>query len=168
MATVAQTIAKMEGLIGTLTDTEGSPDQGVAAWLEGAKSIMRQKDIREKEDWDFIGSSADLDESEDTIEASAGTLYGALGMVFNAGQDYTFATYNHGTPTPAAADWNDGGNMSAAWVVRNSDAAITTYGGVLFPGGIAHDTYITIGAAERDEGAGSLVACRAWCLIRTT
>ena len=56
-------------------------------------------------------------------------------------------------PTVAGTDLNDGGNLSSSFVVRADSATVTKYGGALFPQGIYHDTYITVAATQRDEGA---------------
>ena len=153
MASAKSLCDRLEGFLGSVTNTYGNPDQFVAEWVKMAKMVVMLPGNRDKEDWEFKGTTAGLDATEEAIEASAGTLYGMLGAVLTEGEDVIFSAYNHGTPTVASSDLNDGGNLAASFVVRADSATVTKYGGALFPQGIYCDTYITVAATQRDEGA---------------
>jgi hypothetical protein len=153
MSSAKSVCDRLEGFLGSVTNTYGNPDQFVAEWVKMAKQVVMAPGNRDKEDWNFKGTTAALSATEQAIEASAGTFYGGVGVVLTEAEDVTFSVYNHANPTVAAGDLNDGGNLVASWVVRADSATVTKYGGILCPGGIYCDTYINIAATQRDEGA---------------
>ena len=153
MSSAKSVCDRLEGFLGSVTNTYGSPDQFVAEWIKFAKMVVMAPGNRDKEDWNFKGTTAALSATEQAIEASAGTLYGVLGVVLTEAEDVTFSTYNAANPTVAGTDLNDGGNLSSSFVVRADSATVTKYGGWVSPGGVYHDTYITVAATQRDEGA---------------
>lgn len=160
-------IPRLEGMLSGFSATYNQPDTAVAQFVEMCKMIMRMPANRDLTDWELFISTGSLTETEEAVYAAAATLYGVLGMCDGSNDDYIFSTYNAANPTVASTDLNDGGNLSSSFVVRNASASATNFGSVVLPGGLAHDTYLTIAASERDEGSVTASTAKAWVLYRT-
>lgn len=156
MPAAHEVIQRLEGLAATFTDSNGNPTQLVADWVESMKSVLRSPTVRNRTDIDVVGTTIDLDETEEEIDTGASTLFGVLGIVKGANDDMIFSWYNVATGTDvtlSSGDLNDGGVLAGSFVVRNASATATNYGGVVFPGGQVCATGLKIGMSERDEGS---------------
>lgn len=165
-------IPRLEGIVSSIPSDapENRAGQFVAAWVEMCKMIMRLPGNESLTDWDLFASTIDLDETEETIDASAATLYAVLARSIET-EDIIISTYNAANPTLASTDLNDGGNLSTSFFIEDAAsaaAADAVYAAAVWPHGIAHATALTIGASERDEGtAVAANAVRVWVLYRT-
>lgn len=163
-----EVIARLEGLAATFTNSGGNPPQSVATWVEACKAIMRSPLNRNRTTWDFVGTSIDLDETEETIESSAGTLFAVLGIKKTEDEAVIFSTYDAANPTVASTDLNDAGTLTASFIVTGASATTAVYGGAVYPHGIPHATAIVVAATELDEGTAIAVdSCQAFVLFTT-
>lgn len=170
MPAAYEVMQRLDGFVATFTDANGNPPQAVAEWVEGCKIALRGSS-RNQTDWDFIGTSIDLDETEEEIDTGAATVYGILGIATDEDESVTFSWYDVATgtnPTVAGTDLNDAGNLAGSFIVRGATASLTVYGGVVFPGGQSLANGLKIAVTELDEGTAIAAnSCRAFVLWRS-
>lgn len=155
MPALHEVIPRLEGMAATFTDSLGNPNQAVAEWVECVKVALRSASIRGRTDFDVVGTTIDLDETEEEIDTGAATLIGILGIAKGSNDDVIISWYNVATGTDAvvaSTDLNDAGQLGGSFVVRNASATATTYAGIVCPGGHALSAGLKVAASERDEG----------------
>jgi hypothetical protein len=138
-------IPRLEGFVSTYSDVLTAP-QGLSTFAELCKAVMRQQSLRDQTDWELYHTAV-LTTSEETIDASAATVYG-IAFINGAGDTSTLGLFDAANPTVAIGDLNDGGNLRIALV-----AAASTIKCAVFPEGIPFSTALTIAAMETDEGS---------------
>lgn len=161
----AQICQSLEGIVGNLAVSGGNPAQDAMQWLQSMKDVIRMPGNRDATDWAYFVSTEDLDETEETVgSAAAATLYGVLGINKDTDDSQGFSTYNAAAPTVAAGDLNDGGVLTT-YNIAVFNGAIS-YAPVVLPGGIYHDTGLTIAATATDEGAVAASSAKAIVVYR--
>lgn len=165
MPTPSQIIPVMEGLVGTAaTSTAGK--QAVATWVEMCKVLLRDPDVRDVTDLQFVIVD-DLANAADVVDTGATHLLALL-----IDQD----------AADAERDWvavldADSGTFLGDSILGNNNVVLiqppvaatdntSEYWGVVFAQPLSLETGLSIGADGRDGTAPAANDLRVFCLYR--
>jgi len=180
MATPNQLMSRLEGLVSTGLRTNRAP-QRVMLWLKLMREIMFSQGLREATDWE-IGVANDTVEAGSEIDATGGTVYGALidsiydvanepliWLISNLDVTLTATTIDAGSDTVGLGDSGAVGDSYYGAILKFGAAASATaseFGVVNFPAGLVFDAGIYVCADGEESTAPTALDVRSYVVYR--